>query len=1767
MDVSDRTDGTDDSYIPRKTANTLICGFGSRPIKEEGEAAAAQAKEMTGDEVLLKLDNNRDNDDDDDDYSDDDDNESTNSSVISICSEDAIVILDEDAFVCGNVHRAETADYNDGIKPSIPMELNIELDNLSLKQFQPQQPQSPPQDIPPTTLLIPQSNHRTTTSNNTNEILSDSATVGNMRSILRSASNDNYPLAATTNNTAISNSSKRVSLSTADSDYHRSRLAAPPAAEEGNSALIGKSWGWGQIRDEFHNNRGVRFAGSGSGGGGGGAAVDRRATPPDRRSRLSSGLNLSSLLESDNLTDSASTANLSGAASIVQHSYNNHHRATGEHMINIDEVEGMVTQPLHYNGAMYNINNYMPQHNNSMKQSNRGHDVGRRAIVSRETDIEYIKVVIPKSESVKTLIRDAIAANILFKACSAEELTELVEVFAPTETSAGCAIIREGDEGDAFYVMEKGTIDVYVGDAHKATLYSGASFGEIALLYNCPRSATIRSRYFCSLWTISRTAFRAITSQFKQRRQEAKCEFIKKVKIKDKYFSDLLSDDEINSLAIATINESYDPGHVIVREGDPGDIFYMIDSGCVDVYIKANGESKPVSTLTSGQFFGELALLSNDARTASCVAKTKVNCLILMRDDFNLLLGDLQSLMDGGDYRKKEEEESSKTKKVARASIQVQLTDLDILHVLGTGAFGRVRLVKLKHTIPGIKNVDDEYFALKCMSKKCIKENSLETHLQNEKSIMASLDHPFINRYYCDMEDDDNLYFLLEALPGGELCKRLRQEKRFPEAWGKFYSASVLFALCHLHSKKIAYRDLKPENLVMDSTGYVKVVDFGLAKVITGGKTWTLCGTPAYLAPEIVLNDGHDWSVDYWALGVFLFEMTSGKEPFAASNPMEVYKQIVSGYVVIPASFSSFLEDLIRKLLNTSKSKRLGRTMGGGGAVMQHNWYGDFDWDAHVKKRLAAPLPPLVLGGSVNSASASDSKSSSPNPSSKYDSGTASSTPPPRMTYALGRGNRHQQKLLEMMSEGGINVQPEQQVDNVRMTMMHVMKQHEQWSRKASNGESSYNSSTRNTSLHVASRRSRRASLETEGGYSTASSGGFENDAFLRLQAMHLNLASNCLTQMLEQDQAFQQFSLISLCSASFKKENPDTISSGNRFLDPFVTKRFELLDQYASEHSSSDLDSEALAAFCFPNGLRLRIIPRCAIAGASRLGWLGETGDRYQIQGFTDVGGTLSHGCAITIREVINSSDAPEITSILHHQRKLRRSARFVAEWWIKRKRHHSLQPSFVKKRNSWFGLRKSLRRNASKNSIDDSVEEEECNDTPPLPSHIQLLAQSSHKAMIDAEKEGDVCIIEKCYVLTGTRLLDQSLLFHALQNVINMERYVNAKSTRRSINRRYSFDKDTRHAVLSTLQAKLSLSESQRRIKYPRSELAFITHPPRYFVMDLEVEGFPEISMPLPLPEVSGHWGLSTLFIRIKDSGLIILLKLLLLERSVLVVGETPEEVTACTTALLELLEPYKWASAFMPLLPRDMIDFVSSPVPFIAGMIVESKDQLHSIVHDHGVKDSMLNGLSIVNLVSGKLIVTREKGTSDMLRRSFQPIPELAYYQKRIEEYYNYPKSNLRSFHTFVRYGASRSEILTLRKIKEVIRKILSQFTAGLTDRPDSWQAFGEFNEGAFDFSPDKYIQPLKDRMIFQIQFQEMMAHTQLFVGYVEELQQSHEKRKDLLLGPAAKFIARWIEYRLHCRKRQHGGFLFWRASKEESRRASQEGEILANKLTKC
>ena len=251
-----------------------------------------------------------------------------------------------------------------------------------------------------------------------------------------------------------------------------------------------------------------------------------------------------------------------------------------------------------------------------------------------------------------------------------------------------------------------------------------------------------------------------------------------------------------------------------------------------------------------------------------------------------------------------------------------------------------------------------------------------------------------------------------------------------------------------------------------------------------------------------------------------------------------------------------------------------------------------------------------------------DSSSPSNNPSSSLvkdsqSKGKSRPVKPPRLTYSLGQGNRHHQKLLQMMDNGtGEHNDSEPQVDTVRMTMMRVIKQHERWSKTS---RDSTNSSTRNTALGVGPKNSIRGSVNTESGDTLTSNGFGENlDAFLRLQLMHLSLASKRFSQDMERDRAYQQFSLLSASSSSLLNDKSELRGGGHRFLDPFITKKVDLIDQYPTDNglSESDIDAEALAAFCFPNGLRVRLIPRCAKEGAKRLGWLGENGDNYQLQG-----------------------------------------------------------------------------------------------------------------------------------------------------------------------------------------------------------------------------------------------------------------------------------------------------------------------------------------------------------------------------------------------------------------------------------------------------------------------------------------------------------------------------------------------------------------------
>ncbi|WOO79280.1 cAMP-dependent protein kinase catalytic subunit PRKX [Vanrija pseudolonga] len=315
---------------------------------------------------------------------------------------------------------------------------------------------------------------------------------------------------------------------------------------------------------------------------------------------------------------------------------------------------------------------------------------------------------------------------------------------------------------------------------------------------------------------------------------------------------------------------------------------------------------------------------------------------------------------------------------------QARLQDWEIVETLGTGTFGRVLLVRQRpsyrptayHPIfPHLYQSPDPHspspastqqadgqlphFAMKVLRKSEIVRLKQVEHINSERRILERVRHPFIVELYSTYQDNLNVYMLLSYIPGGELFSHLRRAGRFSADVTRFYLASIVLAIDYLHSNNIIYRDLKPENLLLDRTGYLRIADFGFAKVVED-RTFTLCGTPEYLAPEIVLSQGHGKAVDWWALGILAFEMLAGYPPFFDDHPLGIYEKILRNEVAFPSHIDPYAKDLIRGLLTADRTKRLGNLRGGARDVMNHPWFAGVDWGSLERKEIGAPIVPRV---------------------------------------------------------------------------------------------------------------------------------------------------------------------------------------------------------------------------------------------------------------------------------------------------------------------------------------------------------------------------------------------------------------------------------------------------------------------------------------------------------------------------------------------------------------------------------------------------------------------------------------------------------------------------------------------------------------------------------------------------------------------------------------------------------------------------------------
>lgn len=230
-------------------------------------------------------------------------------------------------------------------------------------------------------------------------------------------------------------------------------------------------------------------------------------------------------------------------------------------------------------------------------------------------------------------------------------------------------------------------------------------------------------------------------------------------------------------------------------------------------------------------------------------------------------------------------------------------------------------------------------------------------HLKSEKEVLSELDHPFFIKLRHVFNEPHSINFLLEPVSGGELKTILREKEYFDSNTTKFVAASVLLALEYLHSKGIVFRDLKPENILLTSTGFIKITDFGFAKKIGDGRTYTLCGTPDYLAPEVVVGQGHDLAVDFWTVGVLIYEMLVGEPPFWDENPMGIYQNIVRGEIEFPMELRPEEVDIISKLV-CKLPTRLGVVAGGYQHVYSHPFFQTVDFAAILT---GAAKPPDIL--------------------------------------------------------------------------------------------------------------------------------------------------------------------------------------------------------------------------------------------------------------------------------------------------------------------------------------------------------------------------------------------------------------------------------------------------------------------------------------------------------------------------------------------------------------------------------------------------------------------------------------------------------------------------------------------------------------------------------------------------------------------------------------------------------------------------------------
>ena len=428
-----------------------------------------------------------------------------------------------------------------------------------------------------------------------------------------------------------------------------------------------------------------------------------------------------------------------------------------------------------------------------------------------------------------------------------------------------------------------------------------------------------------------------------------------------------LSKKEVDALALACRPGMYTTGDVIMQQGEKSKFIYLLVAGEVTLSKKVHGRDAVVCRACAGDVLGERELLtSTPSNSTATVTAEHTFCLLVDAHEVHTL---------APSYKARAEARTGWPLSQQDHPFE-SLSQFQVKARVGVGAFAQVALVRHAGTA--------SVYALKRMNRAHLESEKVMGQLMHERFILGDFHHPCIAKLAATFKTRISLYMLLEPCMGGELFSRMRTLRRLDEDAARFYSACVVSAFEYLQSRHVLYRDLKPENVMIHADGYIRVVDFGFAKRVFT-RTYTVCGTPEYLAPELLMMKGHGFGVDWWALGVLLYEMVVGVAPFcfhpetkkpdADLPPPDLYKNILNPKYELPfpSRLSPAICELIEQLLAWDPLTRLGCLTDGAAGVRRAAYYKEINFEKLYRHELPPPyMPPLKSDDDVANFEESD---------------------------------------------------------------------------------------------------------------------------------------------------------------------------------------------------------------------------------------------------------------------------------------------------------------------------------------------------------------------------------------------------------------------------------------------------------------------------------------------------------------------------------------------------------------------------------------------------------------------------------------------------------------------------------------------------------------------------------------------------------------------------------------------------------------------------